>query len=156
MTAGAASSHGKFFGSGNQKAELAPLADMKKIASGPGADKKGTVTAMLNNTLAQSKLAAKAGDLGASRNTAGNPFGGSSKGAASDLRSTAQQSDGPVDGLAEGQSAGNLKTNDPNLNKNKITPPAVTPPKEVKDPNEELKQMVIKMIFQAALGMIFS
>lgn len=153
MTAGG--THGKFFGSGNQKADFAPAvgADLKKIASGP--DKKGAVTAMLNNTQAQSKLAASAGALGDARGGAAAAFGGSSKGGATaSLDSAAQQGAGAV-GLEDGQATGNLKRNDPSLNKSKVTPPAVTPAKEVKDPNEEMKKMIIQLIIKAAMGMAF-
>ena len=153
MTAGG--THGKFFGSGNQKADFAPAvgADLKKIASGP--DKKGAVTAMLNNTQAQSKLAASAGALGDARGGAAAAFGGSAKGGATaSLDSAAQQGAGAV-GLEDGQATGNLKKNDPTLNKSKITPPAVTPASEVKDPNEEMKKMIIQLIIKAAMGMAF-
>ncbi|HNW43599.1 MAG TPA: hypothetical protein PKI19_03790 [Elusimicrobiales bacterium] len=161
QTAGSAgSTHGKFFGSGNEKAEFASSlgADFKKAAAAPAQDKRGTVNAMLNNTLAQSKQAARADNLASARGDAGNPFGGSGKGsAAADLKSTARQGASEVSGIEDGQATGNLKTNDPSLNKSKITPP--TPPKEdtsaKKDSNEELKQMFIKMLMQAMLGMVF-
>jgi len=153
MTAGG--THGKFFGSGNQKADFAPSAgaDLKKIASAP--ERKNSITAMLNNSQTQSKLAASAGNMGDARGGAAAAFGGSVKGGATaSLDSASQQGAGAI-GLEDGQETANLKTSDPSLSSTKVTPPAVTPPKEVKDPNEELKQMLIKMLFQALLGVAF-
>ncbi len=153
MTAG--SNHGKFFGSGNQKSDFAPAvaADLKKSASGP--DTKKSVASILNSTLEQSKLAARTGNLADARGGASSAFGGTAKAASSDLLKGSAEESSAVSGLALGEATDNLKKNDPTLNKSKVTPPAPTPPKSVKDPNEEMKQMIIKMFLQAALGCVF-
>ncbi|OGS17392.1 MAG: hypothetical protein A2234_02110 [Elusimicrobia bacterium RIFOXYA2_FULL_58_8] len=153
MTAGG--THGKFFGSGNQKSEFAPAGggDLKKMPSS-APDRKGSVSAMLGGAVAQSKLAAGAGDLGSARGGATTAFGGNARGGASaDLKGAVEES-AAVSGLEMGQAAGNLKKSNPGLNKKTVTMPKVTPPEKLKEP-EDWKQVIIKMLIQASIGMVF-
>jgi hypothetical protein len=153
MTAG--STHGQFFGSGNKKAEIAPVSmdDAKK--SIPSSDRKGVVTAMLNTAVSQGKLAARTGNMDAAHGGAASAFTGGGKAATTSDLAAGDDEKSSVSGIELGQAAGNLKKNDPNLNKSKITMPKVTAAAEVKDPDQEFKQALIKMILGAALGAVF-
>ena len=160
MTAGAASNHGKFFGTGgSQRPDFAALGggpDLKKIAEEPG--KKNVSTSLLNTAAEKSKTALKTDDLASQRGSASAAFTGGGKNAMADLAKNVEKSGDAVTGLNDGASTtGNLKKSDPSISKRKVTPPAVNSAKEEqsKDPNEELKQMLIKMLMQSAMGMIF-
>ena len=146
--------HDKFFGSGNQKSEFtaAAASDIKKMAA---ADKKAGLVAMLGSSAEKSGLAAKSGNLGAAKGGAAAAFGGASnKGTGADLNSGLEDASLGA-GMQMGQTAQDLKKNDPSLSKTKITPPAE--PEDVTDENEEMKKEIMKMIIQAllkaALGM---
>jgi len=148
------SKHDKFFGSGNQKSELAPLApaDLKKMT---GPDKKSGLVAMLSNSANKSALAAKTGDMNAAKGGASAAFANTAKAGGSDLNNDLE-SKAVGAGVQMGQTAQDLKKNDPSLNKTKVTPPAA--PEDVTDENEEMKKqikmMIIKMVLQAVLGPI--
>lgn len=147
MTAGGI--HNKFFGTGNQKAELAPAsaADIKKMASG---DNKSSLLVALNSASDKSLAAAKSGSSAAAASGASSAFGGSvSKGDAGDLNSGLEAAS-LESGLQLGQTAADLKKNDPSLNKHKVTLPEVTPQKD-DDADKQLKQMILQMIIQAIL-----
>lgn len=154
MTAGG--THNKFFGSGGQKAEFtaAAPADFKKIAAN---DKKSSLVAMLSGSADKSLLAAKTGKADEARGGAASAFGGSVKGGASDNLNGELERGSALSGLQLGQTAADLKKNDPSLSKTKITPPAK--PEDNKDASEEMKNqikmMVIQMVLKMALGMVF-
>lgn len=148
--------HDKFFGgAGSQKSELAPLApaDLKKI-SGP--DKKSGLVAMLSNSADKSALAAKTGDINAAKGGASAAFANTAKVGGSDLSNDLENKSVGA-GLQMGQTAQDLKKNDPSLSKTKVTPPAE--PKDVTDENEELKKqmkmMILQMVLKMALGAVF-
>ncbi|MDP2865462.1 MAG: hypothetical protein Q8O90_04390 [Elusimicrobiota bacterium] len=148
--------HDKFFGgAGSQKSELAPLApaDLKKLA---GPDKKSGLVAMLSNSADKSALAAKTGDMNAAKGGASAAFANTAKAGGSDL-SNDLESKAVGAGMQMGQTAQDLKKNDPSLNKTKVTPPAE--PEDVTDKDEEMKQqikmMIIQMVLKSLLGAVF-
>lgn len=149
------SKHDKFFGSGNQKSDFAPaaLADMKKMAA---PDKKSGLVAMLSNSADKSALAAKTGDMNAAKGGASAAFANTAKAGGSDLNNDLE-SKAVGAGVQMGQTAQDLKKNDPSLSKTKVTPPAQ--PEDVSDKDEEFKQqmkmMIIQMVLKMALGAIF-
>ncbi len=153
MTAGGL--HSKFFGSGNNKAEFAPVApaDMKKP---PVVDKKNSLASVLNDSSKKSELAAKMPSMDEARGGASAAFGSGGTGAKSmDLNGAAEQA-AVMSGLKMGEAAQDLKRNDPNLSKSKVTPPT---PKDVTDKDEEMKQqmkmMIIQMVLKMVLGAVF-
>ena len=150
------SKHDKFFGSGNQKSDFAPTmpADMKKMAA---PDKKSGLVAMLSNSADKSALAAKTGDMNAAKGGSAAAFANTAKAGGSDLNNDLE-SKAVGAGMQMGQTAQDLKKNDPSLSKTKVTPPAK--PEDVTDKNEEMKQqikmMVIQMVLKMALGLVFN
>ncbi|OGR51697.1 MAG: hypothetical protein A2049_10365 [Elusimicrobia bacterium GWA2_62_23] len=151
MTAGGL--HNKFFGGGGAKAEFAPATgpDLKKLASSD--DKRSALVSMLNNTAEKSQLAAKTGSMDAAKGGATAAFTNSAKLGGSDLDDKLENQSASS-GLQLGQTAADLKKNDPNINKNKVNVPE---PKPVKDDkaDEEFKKMIIQMIFQSVIGPMF-
>lgn len=149
------SKHDKFFGSGSQKSEFAPAApaDLKKMAA---ADKKGGLVAMLSSSADKSALAAKTGDLNAAKGGAAAAFANTAKAGGMDLNSDLENKAVGA-GMQMGQTAQDLKKNDPSLSKTKVTPPAQ--PEDVSDKDEEFKQqmkmMIIQMVLKMALGIVF-
>ena len=154
MTAGN-SSHSKFFGSGNQKAEFAAPAglDLKKTASSP--EKREAVTAMLHSAVAQSQMAVKAPNMDSSRGEASTAFGGSSKsGSSSDLGGKAEEA-AAVSGLSMGAAAGDLKKSDPSLSKTKVSPPKLDTAATSQSNDEKYKEMMMQMLIQFVMGSAF-
>ena len=158
MTAGG--THNKFFGTGNAKADFAPVsaADLGKAAS---VEKRNTLVALLGNSADKSQSALKTGaDLGAAKGGAAQAFANTSKNASKDLDSGLEQQTA-LSGLQMSQTAQDLKKNDPSLSKTKITPPSK--PEDATDESEEMKnqikmmiiQMVLKMALGAVLGVAF-
>jgi len=149
------SKHDKFFGSGNQKSDFAPaaLADMKKMAA---PDKKSGLVAMLSNSADKSALAAKTGDMNAAKGGASAAFANTAKAGGSDLNNDLE-SKAVGAGMQMGQTAQDLKKNDPSLSKTKVTPPAE--PEDITDQDEEMKKqikmMIIQMVLKMALGAVF-
>ena len=147
--------HDKFFGSGNQKSEFAPVAptDFKKIAS---EDKKNSLVAMLNSSADKSALAAKSGRMDEAKGGSGSAFANTGKGPSGADLNSALEKNSALAGLQMGQTAQDLKKNDPSLSKTKITPPSK--PEDVTDKNEEAKQqlkmMIIQMVLKMALGAV--
>ncbi|MHB0994963.1 MAG: hypothetical protein ACYC2I_01195 [Elusimicrobiales bacterium] len=151
MTAGGI--HNKFFGSGNNKAEVAPAlpADMKKMAA---PDKKGTLAALLSNTADKSKLAANSGSMDASKGGASAAFTNTAKaGGSADLNSDLEAKS-LESGLQLGQTAQDLKKSDPSLSKSKVTPPSK--PEDATDESEEMKNQIKMMIIQMVLKAAFA
>ena len=148
--------HDKFFGSGNQKSEFAPVAptDFKKTAS---EDKKSALVAMLNSSADKSSLAAKSGKMDEARGGSGSAFANTSKGPGGNDLNGALEKNSALAGLQMGQTAQDLKKNDPSLSKTKITPPSK--PEDETDKSEEAKQqlkmMIIQMVLKMAIGMVF-
>ena len=162
MTAGS-SLHDKFFGTGNNKAELS-RADKFGDLPKPGLnDKKNPslLVAMLGSSAQKSQDAAGAassGNLAAASNGASTAFGGSAAhGSGVDLNGQLEDQTA-ASGLQMGQTAQDLKKNDPALNKTKITPPSK--PKDAADGDQQMKQqimmMVIQMVLKMALGAVFN
>ncbi|MBI5743250.1 MAG: hypothetical protein HY952_01750 [Elusimicrobia bacterium] len=151
MTAGGL--HNKFFGSGGQKAEFAASTgpDLKKL-NGPE-EKRSATLAMLNSTADKSQLAAKTGNIDAAKGGAAAAFTNSAKATGSDLNSAIENQAGTA-GLQLGQTAADLKKNDPNMNKSKVNVPEPKPVKDDKS-DEEFKKMLIQMIFQSVIGPMF-
>jgi hypothetical protein len=151
MTAGGM--HNKFFGSGGQKAEMAPLAspDLKKMAA---ADKKPGLLAMLGNTADKSQLAVKTGNIDAAKGGAAAAFTNTAKAGASDLNDNMEHQSSSS-GLQLGQTAQDLKKSDPNINKHKVNIPEPKPAKDDKS-DEEMKKMLLQMIISNVLGPMFS
>jgi hypothetical protein len=153
MTAGG--THNKFFGAGNQKSEINPVspADLKK----PTVEKKSSLAAMLSSSADKSKLAAGTGKLDDAKGGASSAFGGATAAANGiDLNDGLEQ-ESVGSGMQMGQTAQDLKKNDPSLSKTKITPPSK--PEDATDESEEMKNqikmMVIQMVLKMALGMVF-
>ncbi|MDA8244348.1 MAG: hypothetical protein M0025_09560 [Elusimicrobia bacterium] len=153
MTAGGL--HNKFFGSGNNKAEFAPVApaDLKKPSV---VDKKNALAAVLSDSAKKSELSAKTPSMDEARGGASAAFGSGGTGAKSmDLDGAAEQA-AVLSGLKMGEAAQDLKKNDPNLNKTKVTPPT---PKDVTNKDDEMKQqmkmMIIQMVLKMVLGAVF-
>lgn len=153
MTAGGL--HNKFFGSGSQKSELNPVtaADLKK----PTVDKKTSLAAVLSSSADKSKIASGSGKLDDAKGGASSAFGGgaaTSKGI--DLNDDIEQKS-VSSGLQMGQTAQDLKKNDPSLSKTKVTPPSK--PEDATDESEEMKKqikmMIIQTVLKMALGMVF-
>jgi hypothetical protein len=159
MTAGS-SLHDKFFGTGNNKAEFSPAGgDLPKSGLN---DKKSPslLVAMLGSSAQKSQDAAgaaRSGNLAAASNGASTAFGGAAAhGSGMDL--SGQLEDQTVaSGLQMGQTAQDLKKNDPSLNKTKITPPSK--PKDAATDDQQMKQqimmMIIQMVLKMALGAVF-
>ena len=150
MTAGG--KFDKFFGSGNQKAEFAPAtkADLKA----PVVDKKNSLAAMLSNSAQKSELAAKTGKMDDARGGAASAFGGSAKGPAGDDLNGKLEQNTALSGLQLGQTAQDLKKNDPSLSKTKITPPSK--PEDATNESDEMKKQIKMMIIQMVLKMALS
>jgi len=150
MTAGG--QHNKFFGSGAQKADFAPAAgaDLKKMAA---ADKKPGLLAMLNNTAEKSQLAAKTGGMDAAKGGSAEAFTNSAKAGASDLNDD-MENQSSSSGLQLGQTAQDLKKNDPNISKYKVTMPEPKPVKDDKS-DQEMKKMIMQMLISSFLGPMF-
>ncbi|HBA60198.1 MAG TPA: hypothetical protein DCZ92_05180 [Elusimicrobia bacterium] len=156
MTAGG--SHNKFFGSGNTKAELAkPLsADLKKDVPSVLKEKdRGAATTSLNDAVSKGALAMKSPNSDASRNDATTAFSGGNKGLSTSELGGKSEEVSAVSGLEMGQAAGDLKKNDPSINKHKVTMPKPVEASEVESQDEQMKQMIIQMILKAAIGMAF-
>lgn len=151
MTAGGI--HNKFFGSGNNKAEVAPAlpADMKKMAA---PDKKGTLAALLSNTADKSKLAANSGSMDASKGGASSAFTNTAKGGGSADLNSDLEAKSLESGLQLGQTAQDLKKSDPSLSKSKVTPPSK--PEDATDESEEMKNQIKMMIIQMVLKAAFA
>jgi hypothetical protein len=147
MTAG--SLHDKFFGTGNQKAAIASAAgpDLKKA---PAADNKGMLVAMLSNSADKSEFAAKSGNMDASKGGASSAFTtGAGNGAMSNLDG-GMESQALTSGLQLGQTAQDLKKNDPSLSKYKVNLPEPVAKKD-DTAEQQMKQMIIQMVVQALL-----
>lgn len=151
MTAGGI--HNKFFGSGNNKAEVAPAlpADMKKMAA---PDKKGTLAALLSNTADKSKLAANSGSMDASKGGASSAFANTAKGGGSADLNSDLEAKSLESGLQLGQTAQDLKKSDPSLSKSKVTPPSK--PEDATDESEEMKNQIKMMVIQMVLKAAFA
>ncbi|MEI7481940.1 MAG: hypothetical protein WCK75_06285 [Elusimicrobiota bacterium] len=151
MTAGGA--YNKFFGSGAGKSELAPASD-QNLKNMTASDKRNSLVAMLTKTEAKSAQAAKSANPGAAASGATSAFGKTANVDNADLNTDLEQ-DAAESGLALGAAAQDLKTNDPQLSKKKVTLPV---PKAVKDDSadEEIKKMLIQMIISSLLGPMFS
>ncbi|PIU19668.1 MAG: hypothetical protein COT18_06315, partial [Elusimicrobia bacterium CG08_land_8_20_14_0_20_59_10] len=115
------SAHNKFFGSGNQKAAFAKPEglDTKKEAPAIQRENKGPVNTSLQNALEKSKLALKSPNSDSSRNDATTAFSGGSKGLSTSELGGKSEESSAVSGLELGAAAGDLKKNDPSLNKHK-------------------------------------
>lgn len=151
MTAGGI--HNKFFGSSNAKAEVAPAlpADVKKMAA---PDKKGTLASLLSSSADKSKLAANSGSMDASKGGASSAFTNTAKaGGTADLNSDIEAKS-LESGLQLGQTAQDLKKNDPSLSKTKVTPPSK--PEDATDESEEMKNQIRMMIIQMILKAAFA
>jgi hypothetical protein len=151
MTAGGA--HSKFFGTGNEKANFAPAAgaDMKKMAAN---DKKGpSLASLLSSASDKSQAAAKAGNMDASKGGAAAAFGGGSGGKDLNDLNSGLEGKSFASGLQLGQTAQDLKKNDPSLNKHKVTLPEVTPQKD-DDAAKQMKQMMMQMLMQMVMKVI--
>ncbi|MBI4349851.1 MAG: hypothetical protein HY550_00275 [Elusimicrobia bacterium] len=149
--------HDKFFGgAGSQKSEFAPTApaDIKKMAA---ADKKAGLVAMLSGSAEKSGLAAKSGKLDSAKGGASSAFANTAKGPGGTDLNGDLENKSSGSGLQLGQTAQDLKKNDPSLSKSKVTPPSQ--PEDVTDKDEEMrnqiKMMVIQMVLKMALGMVF-
>jgi len=153
MTAGGM--HNKFFGSGAQKAEFAPAAkaDLKPAA----VDKKNSLVAMLGSSAQKSESAAKTGNMDQAKGGAASAFGSSAKGPTGENLNGQMEQSSALSGLQMGQTAQDLKKNDPSLSKTKITPPSK--PEDATDESEEMKKqikmMIIQMVLKMALGAVF-
>jgi len=154
MTAGGI--HNKFFGTGNNKAELASVS-AADLGKSPSAEKRNTLVALLGSSADKSQSALKTGaDLGAAKGGAAQAFANTSKTASTDLNSGLEQQTA-LSGLQMGQTAQDLKKNDPSISKTKVTPPSK--PEDATDESEEMKNqikmMVIQMVLKMALGAVF-
>ncbi len=152
MTAGGV--HNKFFGAGaGQKPEITANTgpDLKKIS---GDEKRAGLVAMLNNTADKSQLAAKSGNADAARGGATSAFANTAKTGGSDLGGKLEH-EASVSGLQLGQTAQDLKKNDPSINKHKVNIPEPKPKKDEKA-DEEFKKMLVQLIFQSVIGPMFS
>jgi hypothetical protein len=153
-SATAGGTHNKFFGAGAQKSEFAPVApsEVKK----PVIDKKTALTAMLSSSAEKSKAAAASGKMDDAKGGSAAAFGGAAPAKGLDLNDDYEQQS-TASGLQMGQTAQDLKKNDPSLSKTKITPPSK--PEDATDESEEMKNqikmMVIQMVLKMALGMVF-
>ncbi len=145
--------HNKFFGGGNDKAKFsenynAPIGKIKK-------DSK--LLASADNSRKQSKKAEAINLKGkeeAGRSGIAAAFNNLVK--ADDSQITTGLEEAASDsGIVEGEIGGDLKKNDPGLNKSKYTPPAPGEPSSGVDNDEKYKQMIIKMVIGATLGSMF-
>ena len=147
MTAGGV--HSKFFGTGNQKSEFAPALpgpDLKKMA---GPDKKSALVAMLGNSADKSQLAAQSGNMDAAKGGATSAFASTAKADPLGMNSNLD-AQSVASGMQMGQTAQDLKKNDPGMNKHKITLPEPKVAKDV-DADAEMKKQIMSMIIQAVL-----
>lgn len=152
MTAGGV--HNKFFGAGaGQKPEITANSgpDLRKIS---GDEKRAGLVAMLNNTADKSQLAAKSGNADAAKGGATSAFTNTAKAGGSDLDSKLENQ-AAVSGLQLGQTAQDLKKNDPGMSKHKVNIPEPKPKKDEKA-DEEFKKMLMQMIIQSVIGPMFS
>jgi hypothetical protein len=151
MTAGGGT-HNKFFGGGaSKKEEFAPLEKLdKKI---PAAEKRGGIAAKLEKMEAKSALAARSFDVAQSRGGASEAFGGSAKGKSPALNTEMEES-AEIAGLGMGAAAQDLKRNDPQISRKKVSMPEPKP--EVADEDQKMKEMLIQMLLSSLLGGLFS
>jgi hypothetical protein len=145
--------HNKFFGSGNAKADIAPAAgaDIKKMAS---VEKKSTLVALLGNSADKSQLAAKSGNMDSSKGGASSAFANTAKGGGMGDLNGDMEAKSLESGLQLGQTAQDLKKNDPSLSKTKVTPPSK--PKDATDESAEMKNQIKMMIIQMVLKAVFA
>ena len=151
MTAGG--SHNKFFGSGAAKADIAPAAD-QAFKNVTASDKRNALVAMLQKAEEKSAQAAKAPNAAAAAGGATSAFEKTARADNSSLN-TDTENDAASSGLALGAAAQDLKRNDPQMNKKKVSLPE---PKAVKDDkgDEEIKKMLLQMIISSVLGPMFA
>ena len=161
MTAGNSNSmtvggtHDKFFGSGAAKSNFAPASDLG-LKNTAASDKRNSLVAMLQKTEEKSALAAKAPNLASAAGSATSAFEKTSKPDTSNLNTDMEQNSASS-GLALGAAAQDLKRNDPQLSKSKVSLPE---PKPVKDDSkaadEEMKKMIMQMLISSVIGPMFS
>jgi hypothetical protein len=144
--------HNKFFGTGNAKADFAPVGDFK-TKNVPDADRKSALVAMLSDAADKSKLAAKTGSMDAAKGGSAAAFEKIGRGDAGNL-TTDLEKGAASSGLSMGQAAQDLKRNDPSLSSHKVQMPEPKPTK-TDDSEEEMKKMIMQMIIQATLGSMF-
>ena len=153
MTVGG--THDKFFGSGAAKSNFAPASD-QGLKTAAASDKRNSLVAMLQKTEEKSALAAKTPNLASAAGSATSAFEKTSKPDTSDLNSDMERNSASS-GLALGAAAQDLKRNDPQLSKSKVSLPE---PKPVKDDSkaadEEMKKMIMQMLISSVIGPMFS
>lgn len=149
MTVG--STHNKFFGQGNVKADFVPLQGNSDIKSG----KKNFALIALQKAEKSSVMAQNAKDPDTQRQFATSAFEGNKKVDDFSLNSK-DEKEYSKSGIDFAKAETDLKKNDPALNKKKITLPS---PKKDEDESakmeEEIKKMLLQMIIQATVGQVF-
>lgn len=143
--------HNKFFGQENTKADFKPsdLGDIK-----PKSERARMLLYSLKNAEQQSVKAANSANLNDARNSASQAFGASVKADDSKLV-TKTEEEFTQAGVQLGKVDTSMKKNDPSLTKKEIKLPE---PKEMEVDNsdEEIKRMLMQMLIQATVGAVFS
>jgi hypothetical protein len=143
--------HNKFFGSGNPKTTVNKIdigTQPKKNAplSAPG--KQGLTSLQTANRYASDAL--KTNNLGSASATNSLAFDGGTKKATTDFLDTGTESASGAASLGLGQAITDLKTNDPKLNTNKVTPPSK--PKDASKESDDWKKELIKSLISGVVG----
>lgn len=154
-SASSGGNHNKFFGSGNNKAEIRAIdmSDVKKQVASTGNEKRGMGS--LKKATTQGNLALNTSDLAQASGGVSSAFDGGTKKASSSMLSGKEEKESEVAQLGVGQAITDLKSNDPKLNSNKVTP-KVTKPKDVTDEDAEIKKMLLQMLFSNVIGPVLS
>jgi len=143
----------KFFGGGNDRAKFsenynAPIGKIKK-------DSK--LLSSANNSRKHSKKAEAINLKGkeeAGRSGIAAAFSNLVKADDSQI-TTGLEEAAAASGIAEGEIGGDLKKNDPGLNKSKYTPPAPGKPSSGDNSDEKYKQMLISLVMRGTLSPMF-
>jgi len=144
------STHNKFFGSNQIKPDLIP--QNEKLDVKPKTEKAQALFAALKNAEQKSIQAAQAKNVDEARNSATTAFENNKKDTLLDGKDEKESSEA---GMELGKVNQDLKKNDPELNKHKVTPP--TPQADIdKDKTaEEMKKWLLQMLLQATVGQMF-
>jgi len=150
MTIG--STHDKFFGQNNAKAELVPL---NENSSAIKSDKMNFALSALKHAEKSSLMAANSSNPDSQRANSTNAFEKEQKADESYLNSKDEQ-DYSRGGIEFAKSESDLKKNDPSVSKKKISlPTPVKDEDENKKMEEQIKMMLLQMIIQATIGQVF-
>jgi hypothetical protein len=150
MTIG--STHDKFFGQTNSKAELVPLNENSKDIK---SDKTNFALSALKQAEKSSLMAANSKNPDSQRGAATSAFEKTQKIDETYLNSK-EEKEFARGGLEFAKAESDLKKNDPSVSKKKVSLPSPSKDEdESKKMEEQIKQMLLQMVIQATIGQVF-